>query len=306
MDIDEYFKIKTDDLYREGWYAVDHPAHLLFFHFLRVSHSYALARQASKGELNSTDKRNLPKDFEKVQKTYDLLGDVQNILYRYWWQKNAFENFGIPFEYPTVDLISVLDGSEPNIKGIQNDVKSYLSTKAVRTGNSPSLLISVPIDGDHKLRLKSVSELLLQHKELGSNIKKKVKPKFQIQGKRLNAKALINGYGLLLAKSAFPDMENWRLGVISKLSPSYSSVLDIKSPRETKDAIEAQDRVLMGKITHRALKKYECIAENAARGKFPCETEIDKVAFNYKDLYASHEETIKWEEREIKRLQKSK
>lgn len=305
MDIDEYFKIKTDDLYKEGWHAIDNPAHLAFFHFLRVSHSYALARKASKGELTSVDKKNLPNDFEKVQKTYDLLGDVQNTLFRYWWHKNGFENFGVPFEYPTVDLISVFDGSEPNIKEIQNNIESYMSNKAVKTGNSPSILISVPIDGDLRLRLKSVSELLLQHKEFRSNVKKKVKPKFQLQGKRLNIKALINGYGLLLAKSAFPNMENWRLGVISKLSPSYSSVLDIKSPRETKDAIEAQDRVLMGKITHRALKKYEYIAENAARGKFPCETETVKVEFNYKEIYSLYEKTIKWEEREIKRLQKS-
>ena len=129
MDIDKSFETKTDDLYRDGWHFIEHPAHLLFFHFLRFSHSYALARKASNGQLTSTDKRNLPKDFKKVQKIYDQLGDVQNTLYRYWWQKNGFENFGMSFEYPTVDLISVLDGSEPNIKDIQKKEKPKLEKK---------------------------------------------------------------------------------------------------------------------------------------------------------------------------------
>ena len=82
MDIDEYFRVKTDDIFQEGWHVDQHAGHFLFFHYLRLSPSYELARKDSKGELSSEEKRKLPKDFKKVQETFALLGDVQNTLYR--------------------------------------------------------------------------------------------------------------------------------------------------------------------------------------------------------------------------------
>jgi hypothetical protein len=105
-------------------------------------------------------------------------------------------------------------------------------------------------------------------------------------------------------KMVNPGLENWRLGVYAKLSPSYSSVLDGKAPRQTRDSREAEDRVLMGKITSRSLQKYYYIAENAARGKFPCDTKVETSFFDYRDLNKVYDKTLEWEKKEIERLKK--
>jgi hypothetical protein len=302
MEDDDYFHIKTDDIYQEGWHSFRRPAHHLFFLYLRISPSYELARKASKGRLSTEEKKRLPKDFKKVQETYALLGDVQNTLFRYWWQKVGDEVFGVPHEYPTVDVISVLDGSVPRSSQIQNDVADYLKTKAAKAGNSPALIISIPLDNDSKSRMQWVKKYLMEYKDLRKSQKVKIKPKIELKGKRINQQALVRGWGLLIFKSAFLDMENWRLGVAANLSPSYSPVLKVLGPRKTTDSREAQDRVLMGKITHRSLKKYQSIAENAARGNFPSESKIKMAFFDYEEINQLYEKTKKWEEKELQRV----
>lgn len=305
MEIDDYFDIKTDDIKKEGWHSLEHPAHKLFFDFLRQSPSYELARKASKRRLTEKEKKSLPKDFKKVQETYALLGDVQNTLFRYWWQKVGHDVFGIPHEYPTVDVVSVLDGSIPKLKKIQNEIASYLKVTAAKAGNSPAIILSVPLDKDIKYRLHWVNRYLMEYKHLRKSETIKVKPKIELMGKRIHMDALVRGWGLLRFKSAFPEMENWRLGVAAKLSPSYSPILNVLGSRKTINSREAEDRVLMGKITHRSLKKYQYIAENAARGKFPCEIEIEMAPFNYKEINQLYEKTKKWEEKELQRVKSS-
>jgi hypothetical protein len=305
MEIDDYFHIKTDDIFKDGWYSESQPGHNLFFHFLRFSPSYELARKASKGRLSADEKKRLPKDFNKVQETYALLGDVQNTLFRYWWQKVGHQVFGVPHEYPTVDLISVLDGSSPKLKKIQNEVTNYLKVRAIKAGNSPAIILSIPLDRDVKNRLHWVNEHLMQYKHLREGEYLQIKPKIELMGKRMNLRALVRGWGLLMFKAAFPEMENWRLGVAANLSPSYSPILKLQGPRKTSDSREAEDRVLMGKITHRSLRKYQYIAENAARGFFPCESKIETAFFNFKEINQLYEKTMKWEEKEIQRVKSS-
>jgi hypothetical protein len=303
MDIDEYFQVKTDDIFQEGWHVDQHIGHFLFFHYLRLSPSYELARKDDKGELSTEEKRKLPKDFKKVQETYALLGDVQNTLFRYWWQKNGYQIFGVQSDYPTVDVISVLpDRTKPDIEKIKGEVTSYLSEMSSRTNQNPSIIVSIPINKQMKYDLWAVKECLKLYKNIGKEKIKKIKPKISLQGKRLNAQALVRGLGLLMFKMANPELENWRLGVYGKLSPSYSSALNAQAPRQTKDSREAEDRVLMGKITSRSLQKYSCIAENAARGNFPCDTTVETSFFDYKGLNKVYDTTTKWEAKEIERL----
>jgi hypothetical protein len=307
MDIDEYFQVKTDDIFQEGWHVDQHIGHFLFFHYLRLSPSYELARKDSKGELSDQEKKKLPKDFKKVQETYALLGDVQNTLFRYWWQKNGYQVFGVQSDYPTVDVISVLpDRTKPDIEKIKGEVIDYFTEMSSRTNQTPSILVSIPINKQMKYDLWAVKECLKSYKNIGKEKIKKIEPKISLQGKRLNAQALVRGLGLLMFKMANPGVENWRLGVYAKLSPSYSSALEGKAPRRTRDSREAEDRVLMGKITSRSLQKYSYIAENAARGKFPLDTKVEIAYFDYKSLNKVYDKTTEWEKKEIERLRKAK
>ena len=65
------------------------------------------------------------------------------------------------------------------------------------------------------------------------------------------------------------------------------------------------DREMLTIIASRALLRSRMISENAARGRFPthekCETALE---FDFKELRQRIRQRNKWQEREIKRLQK--
>jgi hypothetical protein len=44
------------------------------------------------------------------------------------------------------------------------------------------------------------------------------------------------------------------------------------------------DRIIMSKITFRALQRFELIVENAARGKFPCADPVEQAPFNHAEI----------------------
>lgn len=304
MTIDQYWGISTSDTAKAGWHVQEHYAHFLWFQYLRFSPSYLLARKARAIGLSKQEKKALPKDFDRVLKTYDLLGDVHNTVFRYWWERNSYEVFGVPYEKPVAQVISVIEGCKKSKKQYQEDFARFLDSESKRKSMGNSLVLSIPLDGNQTQSLNQIKRYLLQYKHLQQPNPREIKPKLSLQGQRFNANALIKGFGLLMFKAAFPDMENWRLGVNAKLSDSYSPALNHRAKRQTKDAIEAGDRILMGKITYRSLQKYQLIAENAARGRFPCSDALDMAPFDWASLNIQYQKTVKWEDKELARVQK--
>jgi hypothetical protein len=232
------------------------------------------------------------------------LGDVHDTLFRYWWQRNGHEVFGVPYEKPIAQIISVIESKNKTPKSLQDELTNFLEHERQHKVEGSSLIVSLPIDHSPTKTLKLVKQFLQEHERLRQPGPKATKPKLSLLGQRFNSNALMKGFGLLMFKAAFPGIEHWRLGVSAKLSDSYSPALDKRAKRQTKDAIEAGDRILMGKITYRALNKYQKIAENAARGKFPCSNPVDMVPFDWPLLNARYQKTIKWEDKEIERAQK--
>lgn len=302
MEFDQYWGVTTIDIARQGWHVQEHYAHYFWFQYLRYSPSYLLARKARTLGLTAKEKKSLPKDFSKVLSTYDLLGDVHNTVFRLWWQKNGYDVFGVPYAQPNVRGVAIIDSAIKPKKTDLNLFSEHLNALHAQPQANKSLVLSIPLNLSTKTSLSQIKALLEANKPAQEQVPKKIKPKLSLQGQRFNSNALMKGLGLLMFKAAFPEMENWRLGVVAKLSDSYSPALDHMAPRAAKDAIEAGDRILMGKIAYRSLDKYQKIAENAARGQFPCSDPVDMPPFDWKQLNTLHEKNIQWEERELERI----
>jgi hypothetical protein len=71
----------------------------------------------------------------------------------------------------------------------------------------------------------------------------------------------------------------------------------VDAPRKAEKLGEAYDREMMTKIVSRALNKYELIAENAARGRFPSEASVEKMDFDYLSLAKRIRQKNRWEEK---------
>ena len=275
--------LRGGDFSKPGWHSQPTAAYQLMFEFLRVSPSYELARKERTTGLSKEEKTALPDDFEQVLKTYDLIGDVNCVLFRTWWLKRGLKVFGNPYSKPDIHEIAVMPaGSDMDTKKVLNSLQTDFSDKRRDEGLTASLLISLPLDLKTNEILRKVRKLLNAYKD--RDVGAPSPPKIKLMGKRFHANPMFKGLRLLWFRAAKPNWELWRLGAKAQLSDSYSKVLDPAAPRKPKDAIEMDDRITMSKITFRAVHRFEHIAENAARGKFPCADSVALSEFNYPEI----------------------
>lgn len=273
------------------------------FEFLRLSPSYELARKAREEGLTAEDKKRLPGDFKQVLETYALLGNVQNILFRSWWLQRGLKVFGNPHSRPKVHKFGFLpNGKDVSPSSVAEEMDRLLSDTRRDEGLGPALLLSVPLGRRKGEVLNEIGRLLDEH--LGDSAISS-SPRLKLQGQRLRAKVLFNGVRLLWFKAAKPKWELWRLGAKARLSKTYSSALNPDAPRKPADVIEMTDRELMSKITYRALLKYEAMAENAARGRFPSDAPVEQVSFDYPQLAKIIRRKNVWEASEKSSLLKA-
>ncbi len=271
------------------------------FEFLRLSPSYELARKANEEGLTQDERDRLPADFDQVLHTYNLLGNVQNVLFRAWWLKRGIHVFGNPYSKPQSHLIfRIPTGEEISIADLNAGLSNYLHDTRRSEGLTAALLVAIPLGMRRSEVHKQIDLLIGQHTPEETN--EEQRPKITLMGQRLRAKVLFNGIRLLWFRAAKPKWEYWRLGSKSGLSQTYSPLLDPNATRKTANAIEQVDRDIMTKITHRALVKFEKIAENAARGRFPSDAYVEKVDFDYAKLAVIIKKKNAWEKRERERI----
>ncbi len=295
------WNLRSTDLFKPGLHAEPTLAYELMFEFLRLSPSYELAKKASEGLLTEEEKVRLPKDFDQVMATYRLLGDVQRILFRKWWIKYGLKVFGNPHNKPKVHKLDTLKGGvDIDSKEVSPSLKEYLLDTRKSEGLVESVLIALPVQLKRAEWIKQISAII---DELRSESNpSQSQPILKLYGKRLRKKELMSGLRLLWFRAAKPKWEYWRLGAYSKFSKTYSQALDPKGARKTTSTLESVDREMMTKITGRALRKFEFIAENAARGRFPCAEPVEIIDFDYLALVKRIKTKNAWELKEKERL----
>ena len=288
------WKLRYSDFNQPNWHIRPTIAYELMFEFLRLSPSYELARKANAGELTVSDKASFPKDFDRVLETYALLGDVQKILFRHWWLARGLKVFGNPYAKAKVHKVAdIVGGQDVEAASLVDEIDNYLSGIRQEEGLERTILIAIPV-GLRKAEFRKQLDHIMD--EIGkADATSAFKPIIELQGKRLRAKVLFNGIRLLWFRAAKPKWQEWRLGAKARISETYSKVLNPDNPRRTYGTLESYDREMMTKITHRALKKYEAIAENAARGRFPCDHPASTVTFDYPALAKHIQSKNAWE-----------
>ena len=264
------------------WSSVGIKAYLmLMLEFLRISPSYELARKARAGGLTKDEKKRLPKDFELVLKTYDDFGDISCIRFDEWWLNKGLYIYGTEFAKPRARLIAnvVKDGGiDPSF---HRALDHYFENVRPEEGKGPALILSVPLGINKRTVLSQISKLIDQSKvEIPVKAKKSARP---LDAKRLRKDPLLIAINILWNKAKDPEIDLWRLGVLAKVSPKHIEGLDATAKKLTSKTTD--QRMKMGILTSRALKKAKQICEQAARGKFPNSSPIDLPEFNWDEIY---------------------
>lgn len=263
----------------------------LWFEFLMFSPSYELARKERAGALTEADRQRLPADFEAVLAVYDDLGDIRRVTFDDWWLEKGIRFFGYQGERPSVQAIEALLPETPEpLDRLTRRAENYISGRWHEQGQSPSLIVSIPIGLPKARILDQIIDILAKTPE---NRREVGAPKYALHGNKRDSNSLFRYIKCVLHKAYFPELKLWEIGVLSQLSTAYSE-------RLAKGQGSVEDQQALKIMTSRALRRGIRIAENAARGIFPhYKTCPHAVAPNWKALGDMLESRQDWEDEQV-------
>ena len=165
------------------WHSEPTGAYQMMIEFLRLSPSYELARIERSTGLSKASRKKLPKDFDKVLATYDVIGELEHVIFREWWLSKGIKIFGKPYSKPDLHEITVLsNGQATDFESITKRVLNVVPNARQSEGLPATLLMSVPLNLKRSEILKKFRTLLDKH--LDTNCEEVYEPKISIQGKR--------------------------------------------------------------------------------------------------------------------------
>lgn len=222
--------------------------HEAFYGFLLISPSYQLAHKKRTVGLSKDEAKMAPKDFKQVLKIYDACGDIYSTTCTEWWESGGRDLF--TDTAPKLQQLYMVDLSQDK-KKLLSDFDAYISQCQAEITQLPQRQINLLTN---KIRLSS-----LQKNE-----------------------ALIYDKARLQWKSG-RRVENWKLAVTVKLNSRWAK--DV-SPDSRKTIENVTARTYLGILVSKHLKDALVVAENAARGRFPCLENIETpLDFDYKFIW---------------------
>lgn len=279
-------EFKTDHFH----YEFSKP-YRLWFEYLRLSPSYWLAHKhctGYKGGLTDIEKHNLPKDFDDVIRTYQHFGNIYQPLFRTWWINRGVHLFGAPSRPLTVQpLIKVLQPDLQTEHQCITSVKRYLSEQSEIEGQHGFLMLAIPLTGKRSDLVKQMNQYILEadiqpiQRENSYRLPKDT-PTYTLHGERFRYEAAHIGLRLLWTRAKERDLDPWQVGALARISKTHK-FKDIFAP--ARDEYEKHNRIVLGTLTNRKLRASIWIMENAARGRFSCQDEIDIPKMNYQYLW---------------------
>lgn len=264
-----------------------HPRpHLMifWFHFLRLSPSYQLATRFRANGLNEEDKQRLPVDFDDVLKTYDDFGDVWASDYHIWtrdkWRKLFDANIVMP-QAKTLGLLS--EGQIECNDQLETNLKLYFEQYRPTIGYPMTIIMTLPIVGNKKRIMGEVELILDRYEGFIKNsppVRPVAKPKYALLINKVRDRVIKLSHQIILTKASYPDYKMWEIAIRLKLNPTQTE--KIKLFEQQKATVKAEgkkidglfepveEKLLINAVMGRYIRHAYLLAENAARGKFPC------------------------------------
>jgi hypothetical protein len=264
------------------------------FSLLQVSPTYELARLYSLGERSKSFLNQLPKDFDVVLNLYEKFGSVMDTEMHQWVTRkpsNFFDSEYLAAPLQTLGYIGVEEDSF-SVDSLNRELAEFIEHRSKSKDEAifqvvvfkgsiaiPTLIEHFKFHATKGRKLTATKQINEQHKDRAKLFKQ-----------RVHFEKILKGTQLLMEKVANPSLPHWRLGARVKFSPTFDKRIN-NSNLHQDEIKEAQ--VEYGKIVYRAVNKFERMAENAARGKYPCDDSIEYEALDYyaiqKRMNAYHE-----------------
>jgi hypothetical protein len=264
------------------------------FTLLQVSPTYELARLYSLGERSKSFLNQLPKDFDVVLNLYKKFESVMDAEMHQWVTRKPRNYFDLEYLDAPLQTLGYIGVEEDSfsVDSLHRELTEFIEHRSKSKDEAIFQVvvfkgsIAIPTLIEHFKFHATKGRKLTASKEIND----KHQDKAMLFKQRVHYEKILKGTQLLMEKVANPSLPYWRLGERVKFSPTFDKRINNSTlhPDEIKEA-----QVEYGKIVYRAVKKFERMAENAARGKYPCDDKIKYEKFDYaviqKRINAYHE-----------------
>lgn len=280
-DLEPWMPYADDFIKGDFYYAKSRP-YRIWYEYLRMSPTFALAEKyiRNDGKLTAEELNSCPDDFlsDIVPTCADMKLSFAQGSFDVWWQRYGADIFGMKRSQP--EPITVFNAGhhiKVDATEIQEHLKSYLENGRVDYGNTGFMLMAVPLSGDRKKVIASVSKLINEHdwQPLG---RQGIKT-YKLYSKRVHLETLHTNLRVLWHRALDPESALWRLGlkaqatdytIYTRLDPEY----DTGTP----------ESLVLASITSNRIKYAINTMENAIRGRFPCDKDDLLPPINQREL----------------------
>ena len=284
------WNLQAKDFNKRKAYAAQDWRFQMFFEYLRISPSYALAVKSNEHQL-ALRLDDLARS-ELVWKTRNDVGNIFEVLYREWWINNGLALFGVHASQPCIEIIQRLSPSNNDellIAESQREVNNYIESRYTEQGRPDSILLSIPLGQKRITTIKQLKKLLTQIEAIPPELPK---AKYQLENNKMRYRRLLAGLRLVYMRARQPKDELWRIAARAKISHSHGRI----DPNALKkDRSNPEGRRMLTIMASRLLHDTLVIAENAATGIFPILRPISTDLFDSVTLGQQLIDTIKWE-----------
>ena len=280
--------------------------HEAFFDWLQLSPSYRIAHELALGT-RASGAAQPPHDIAAVQRTYEAFGDVYETYFSEWWFRRAQYQFGVktgprPKVVFRIDKAAMSANSD-DLDARKADAWKKAEAQHIAAMGAPTLMLSVPVQGDRRLALRKIAALLRIEFDKESVSPPRAAYAFLPRGVRERTLAKIKR--VLLFRIGEYDLRIFEVGNKAKVAQSYWT-----DPSRPRSLGQEEKRRLMEITVSRDLRKALLVAENAARGAFPSDAKLPGVShdlsFDYRALHEQFKKYLLWGKRRSAELQKQK
>jgi hypothetical protein len=251
----------------------------LWSSFLRLSPSYNVARQLSKGEISKSAAEKTVADIDIVNKTYGNFGDVWQMTEEEHWQRNSYELFGVHLAELNLKVVHVMqEGQAIDRYELDQAMQTYVEHTRAEMGNPLTALVSIPIDMNRADLVRLFNGMITYFKDnredyVDENVPE---PKYKMSGEKKHLKVLREYIDLVEYRAMQPHMQLWLVGQNLNVNRHYADALRTEGKLNQSGIVDAKNALTatVGRIQRQAM----LVAENAARGFYPSYTQGNSFA----------------------------
>ena len=237
--------------------------------FLRLSPSYNFANRVMQGLATREEFFNEVADAEIVWETRQNFGDIWATSPSDWRKRNTLRLFGQSLSDLKLKVLHVMQSGEyAQRQDMAHALETYFDRTRPEMGNPLSVVISVPLDADRSVLVQTFSEMITYYKARrdDSHDAPAQEPLYSLSGVKARYAVMQQTLTVAKARACEPSIPLWEIGMHVGVNETYASEMRTKAYKK-KEAVIPKN--ILAATTSRFLRQAVCLAENAARGKFP-------------------------------------